>query len=585
MAGTLYGHVPHDIIRALGISPEYESDGLVFASADQFGVCILRSTDHGETFNEAHGGLETRSFATGMTFSPNFKNDGVVYLVTDQGYYRSDDRGINWKRQPQLRKQSILSIWLEDDFSTTNDAYVLTKKGLYLSKDNGASLETLKTFEAGATMGRIYGKSNSLYVHTVYYDEPPFVNGQDVIAYQRGQVFVYDLAGKTWAQLSRALGSTVVADFHMDVKSNHTTMIASLKNGQIMVSNDDGATWAPKHQLKNDFASKVRISPNYRNDQTMLIGTANGYGYKSTDGGNRWTLASNGLNRWIQHMNIHVTQLEFSPSYAEDSTIFMGKTEGLFKSTDGSDFWRYVSAWPVSWGFFVNIAPDYSTSKDVFLGTYNAGIFKSGDGGDEWLPVTRGIELLFANGMLVSPDYANDNTLFVMDIASGIHKSTDGGQTYVQNETLSKLLPDPHGNGKYLPLLYRELAVSPDYANDGLLLLFTLPRYILGGSDKHVFTYSQKTDIVREVSVGSETNYITGFSFPTSYPRQHRIFCGSSEGLFASNDRGNTWNQVARQSIENVLVSPTYETDRTVYAMTRSGHKDVTSWPVPNTHA
>ncbi len=178
---------------ALGISPEYETDGLVIASADQFGVGVLRSTDHGETFCESHGGLETRAFATGTTFSPNFKNDGIVYLVTDQGYYRSNDRGINWERQPHLREQSILSIWLDDNYSTTQDAYVLTRSGLYLAKGNGTSLETLKTFPAAAKTGRLCGKSSSLYVHTVYYGKPPFVNGQEVITYKRGQVYVYDL--------------------------------------------------------------------------------------------------------------------------------------------------------------------------------------------------------------------------------------------------------------------------------------------------------------------------------------------------------------------------------------------------------
>ncbi|WP_146397459.1 hypothetical protein [Planctomycetes bacterium CA13] len=571
VSSTLYGHVPHDIIRALGISPEYESDGLVFASADQFGVCILRSTDHGETFSEAHGGLETRAFATGMTFSPNFKNDKVVYLFTDQGYYKSEDRGINWQRQPHLRKQSILSIWLDDNYSATQDAYVLTRSGLYLSKRNGASLETLKTFPAAARIGRLCRRSNSLYVHTAYYDKPPFVNGQEVITYKRGQVHVYDLANGSWASLNSELEDLVVADFDVAANSDHSTMIASSTDGRIMTSNDRGDTWTPTYELKGDFAATVRISPNYGNDGTMIMGTANGYAYKSTDQGASWTLVSNGLNRWIQHKNIHVTQLEFSPSYARDNTIFLGKTEGLFKSTDNAAFWRYVAVWPVHWGFFASIAPDYSTSQNVFLGTYNAGIFKSEDGGNDWLPITEGIELLFANGVLVSPNYDKDKALFVMDIASGVHKSTDGGQSYVQNETLSKLLPDPNQAGKYLPLLYRELAISPNFEHDGLLLLFVLPRYILGGNDTHVFTYSEKTGVAKEVSVGSGTGYITGFAFPPSYPSHNRIFCGSTEGLFASDDSGDTWIQVAGQAIDNVLISPTYATDKTVYAMTRTG--------------
>ena len=142
-------HVPHDIIRALGVSPEYE-DGRSWslASADQFGVGILRSTDHGgDLFLNPMGGTgRLAPFATGTTFSPNFKHDGIIYLVTDRGYYKSNDRGINWERQPHLRNQAILCIWLDNDYSTTQDAYILTRIGLYLSKGNGASLQTLKKF-------------------------------------------------------------------------------------------------------------------------------------------------------------------------------------------------------------------------------------------------------------------------------------------------------------------------------------------------------------------------------------------------------------------------------------------------------
>jgi hypothetical protein len=112
------------------VSPTFSDDGLVLASSTQFGEGHLISTNYGETFSETHAGMR-RTLVTGHTFSPGFRKDGVVYAVTNSGYYRSSDRGKTWKKQQLSPNSPVLSICTASDFVSSNEIYVLTKNALH----------------------------------------------------------------------------------------------------------------------------------------------------------------------------------------------------------------------------------------------------------------------------------------------------------------------------------------------------------------------------------------------------------------------------------------------------------------------
>lgn len=114
--GNARGHVPHDIIYSLDVSPTFASDGLVFSSSTQFGAAHLRSSNYGETFSESHAGMQ-RTLVTGHTFSPNFDRDGTIFMATQAGYYKSTDRGRNWKRQSRFADEEVLSICAAEDYT------------------------------------------------------------------------------------------------------------------------------------------------------------------------------------------------------------------------------------------------------------------------------------------------------------------------------------------------------------------------------------------------------------------------------------------------------------------------------------
>ena len=569
-ASRLDAHVPHDIIYSLDVSPTFSEDGLILASSTQFGEGHLISTNYGETFSETHAGMR-QSLVTGHTFSPNFREDGIVYTVTNRGYYRSSDRGRVWKKQKLAFDEPVLSICTASDFASSGEIYVLTTNALYKVGGNSplrnavseapqepsASTAPFKRFDE-TTFGRLQIAGGRLLVHRVYYDTPKKKNGMELVDYSSGTVEVFDIGNKSWSELSSKLNASVIADF--DTTPEGKTMAVALEDGSVHISNDLGATWDKVLQRDDDFFCKVRLSPDYNDTRTVCAATAKGFVLLSGDGGETWEPRSNGLSRWVHHVNILVNQLVFSPNYKDDKTIFLGKTTGFYKTTDNGKFWRHINVWNPKWGYFVYPAPG-KNSKDVFAATYNSGISRSHDLGETWRSANIGITSAFANGMELSPNYAEDKTIFVMDIATGLYRSSDAGLSWTKIKEMDTT--EQSGN----LVLYRELGVSSEFKNDGLILIFSVPRRTLDVKDKHCFTFNVNTKELKRVMIGTETNYINDFAFTPTGSKQKMMFAGTAQGAFVSQDSGDTWQKMHSTigGVQSVIVSPDFDNDGTLY--------------------
>lgn len=562
MASSANAHVPHDIIYSLDVSPNFHKDGLVFASSTQFGEAHLLSTNFGETFSESHAGMD-RTLVTGHAFSPNFREDGTVYMVTQQGYYKSTDRGGNWTKQRHFGDEPVLAVALAPDYGTSEDLYVLTKRGLYFLADDGAELTVLRQHDE-ITFGKIEILGDKLFVHGVYYEKQPMIKGMEHIDYERGAVDIFDLTTRQWSPMAERFAASVISDFDATVAGDSVSVAVALKDGTVLRSDSCGRSWQEVFRRSDDYVCRIAFSPFYAEDGTIAVGTAKGFVFLSENKGENWQLKSNGLNRWVHHTNILVTRLLFSPNYRHDKTLLLGKTTGFYKTTDNGDFWRHINVWNTKWGYYVLPAPG-KESRDVFTATYNSGISRSRDLGETWESANVGITSAFANGMQLSPNYEEDKTIFVIDIATGIYRSRDAGESWAQIEELDI--------ARYYdgPVLYRELGVSHDFANDGILLMFTVPRRILGVKEKHVWKYNDKTKEVKRVNIGNEANYINAFAFPPIGSKKNLMFCASGQGVFRSEDKGDTWNLVLKRNASQVFVSPNMDKDGKVVVMDWDG--------------
>lgn len=77
-------------------SPQYETDGLIYALVPSEGVYI--SDDRGQTWRLSSQGLKDL-YVTELTFSGKFATDGIISVKTaSRNTYRSGDRGQTWRK-------------------------------------------------------------------------------------------------------------------------------------------------------------------------------------------------------------------------------------------------------------------------------------------------------------------------------------------------------------------------------------------------------------------------------------------------------------------------------------------------------
>ncbi len=75
------------------------------------------------------------------------------------------------------------------------------------------------------------------------------------------------------------------------------------------------------------------------------------------------------------------TVYTFAASHTDPKIMFAGLREGAFKSTDGGESWKKLTAAPKD----VAAIAIHPTKPDiVFLGTAPGKVFKSTDGGQTW---------------------------------------------------------------------------------------------------------------------------------------------------------------------------------------------------------
>jgi len=126
----------------------------------------------------------------------------------------------------------------------------------------------------------------------------------------------------------------------------------------------------------------------------------------------------------------HVHALAFD---AAGRALWLGAHTGLFRSEDQGRTWAKV-ALPAQ-----HHAPDvmaitaHTTEPDVlYVGTHEAGVLKTTDGGKMWAAVNAGLGGLDVHGLAMDPKSPTKLHALVRDKGDGVYRTTDGGQKWVR---------------------------------------------------------------------------------------------------------------------------------------------------------
>src|SRR6266508_2256112 len=544
------GHAGISQIDAITLSPSYESDGTLFAMVEGSG--IYKSTDRGVSWKNCVLAAIIDSGPTSLGLAPNFSANQTLFIGGwFGGMFKSVDGCTSWGNT-NLGDNRLTSISISPNY--LNDKTIFA--GTYGSQYTAVTV--LKSNDGGNTW---VASGNGIPTDLPIRDlaiSPTYQNDQTIFAAtgnpSRGSIFKSSDAGSSWSQATTGMKvSTSV--YHLAISPDFATdrTIFATTNDGLYKSTDAAASWFlisyPFPEFAPSIRSSVAISPNYVADRTVFFGYSNEI-FKSTDAGATWSIV-------LDNLAGDVTAISVSPSYVNDQTVFAGTLyEGIFKSSNSGQSWvtanNGISALSVN---SLAVSPD---SKAVFAGT-NGSIFLSNDMGKSWVSRGNGIRNFGVFALSVSPAYDVDSTVFAGVRSDGVYKSIDGGQNWILTLETGQFVTD--------------ISLSQDFRSDGVVFAATQPFFsttAIYKSIDHGETWSLlatgPTNWVKALVISP--NYATDQTIFAGV---------EEEGVLISNDGGNSWYASNAglsdngRGIYDLIISPNYSIDKTLYAALGGG--------------
>ena len=127
-----------------------------------------------------------------------------------------------------------------------------------------------------------------------------------------------------------------------------------------------------------------------------------------------------------------VVDIQLSPTFSSDKTIFALVYWTFLKSTNGGYEWFTQSKGLCSHPkISLALSPSFSIDKTLFVSCFDGELYRSQDAGHSWMPCTNGLPKLgqFIH-LVTSPHFGRDHTVLALDSQGAIYRSEDRGKSW-----------------------------------------------------------------------------------------------------------------------------------------------------------
>jgi photosystem II stability/assembly factor-like uncharacterized protein len=321
-------------------------------------------------------------------------------------------------------------------------------------------------------------------------------------------------------------------------------------SGGILKSEDAGGSWTQKFVgVPTVSIGDFDIDPDDPNTLYVGTGEANsssfsflGSGiYKSTDGGDSWQYS--GLEESAYFGRVIVDNANSQRVFAAACGTLFSKndTRGIYRTDDGGENWEQVLFVSDSTAA-IDLVQDPANPNVLYAAFWErqrgltwrksfgptSGIWKTTDGGDNWVELTNGLPGAIDKGRIgLTISESNPDVLYAMydmpDQYMFVFKTTDGGASWERADNNSL-----HGMGSSFAWYFGQIRVDPD-DEDRV--------YALG---QIMFTTSNGGDSWHQIADNVHVDHHAMFFDDET----GRVYLGNDGGLYWSVNHGNSWSKV-----------------------------------------
>ena len=264
-------------------------------------------------------------------------------------------------------------------------------------------------------------------------------------------------AGQTWIPVGSGIGRRLVTSLAVDLEDARRMFVGTVDG--VYCSTDGAQSWQIcSAALRNTLIQDVVVDPD-RPDR-LVAGAHDGL-YESTDAGTTWARLTEDLGAvaifdvlihdgttyagaWGHNVlrvaaeggapvPVHggletqsIYSLAIDPT--DSGTLYAGAVECVFKSTDGGESWRAVTAgWPGALTAF-SLAIDPAHSSRLLAGT-TRGVYVSNDAGETWDAASAVLYDLTITALLWATTPAGEE-VYAGAEHGGLYISVDGGAAW-----------------------------------------------------------------------------------------------------------------------------------------------------------
>jgi hypothetical protein len=274
-----------------------------------------------------------------------------------------------------------------------------------------------------------------LFIAFVLMGQGCFGGGQKTTKAADGGVFKTVNAGDDWVQAAAVpsakgvgtLAGVSVVSIEADPQDSETLYLGTISNG-LFYSHNGGEEWMRPMEgaLKTGTVQSVAVSPK----DVCTVYIAKGQRLYKTEN----CLREFDDQTYVEtRANVRIEEIEID--WFNPDVIWLGLSNGdILRSEDAGGTWRTVLE---TKNDTMALMVHNGDSRIVLVGTAQAGIYKTIDGGDNWVQIKDAFKTFRSGDRIHSLVQNNDSSVLLAATKHGILRSTDYAESFEGLELLT----------------------------------------------------------------------------------------------------------------------------------------------------